>query len=122
MRVLTEAGSVPAVVARGATGDAVVAQQPITCHSAPQADAADARLEVSRAALTVRAAPCGEESTVNTLASQREKKCSSHPFKNSEFTKFKSQKWSRSKGWSSSKPKHREPSREAIEASLVSLV
>lgn len=66
--VLTEAGSVPAVVVWGAAGDAVVTQQPITCHFAPQADAADARPEVSGAALTVRAAPCSqEESTINTM-------------------------------------------------------
>lgn len=77
--VLTEAGSVPAVVVWGAAGDTVVAQQPITCHFAPQADAADARLEVSGAALTVWAAPCGEEQgTVNTtqrlcLAAQNQK-------------------------------------------------
>lgn len=61
MGVLTEAGSVPAVVVLGAAGDTVVAQQPITCHFAPQADAADARLEVSGAALTVWAAPCSEQ-------------------------------------------------------------
>lgn len=68
MGVLTEAGSVPAVVVRGAAGDAVVTQQPITCRFAPQADAADARLEVSGAALTVWAAPCSEEeSAVNTM-------------------------------------------------------
>lgn len=81
-KVLTEAGAVPAVVVWGATGDAVVAQQPITCHFAPQADAADARLEVSGAALTVRIAPCGGERPVNTVRSQRKKgHCCSHPFK-----------------------------------------
>lgn len=64
--VLTEAGPVPAVVVRGAAGDAVVAQQPITCHFAPQADAADARLEVGGAALTVWAAPCSEEESTIT--------------------------------------------------------
>lgn len=67
--VLTEAGPVPAVVVRGAAGDAVVAQQPITCHFAPQADAADARLEVGGAALTVWAAPCSEEESTITLCS-----------------------------------------------------
>lgn len=61
MGVLTEAGSVPAVAVWGAAGGTVVAQQPITGHFAPQADAADARLEVSGAALTVWAAPCSEE-------------------------------------------------------------
>lgn len=39
----------------------MVAQQPITCHFAPQADAAHARLEVGGAALAVWAAACREE-------------------------------------------------------------
>lgn len=59
-RGLTDAGSVPAVVTLGTVGDAVIAQQPGPRRFTPQADAADARLEVRRAALTVRAALCNE--------------------------------------------------------------
>ena len=60
-KVLTDAGSVPAVVALGTVRNAVIAQQPGPRSFTPQTNAADARLEVCRAALTVRAALCRKD-------------------------------------------------------------
>lgn len=60
-KVLTDAGSVPAVVALGTVRNAVIAQQPGPWSFTPQTNAADARLEVCCAALTVWAALCRKD-------------------------------------------------------------
>ncbi len=51
--VLTDAGSMPAIVALGTVGDAVITQQPRPRHLTPQTNTADACLQVCCAALTV---------------------------------------------------------------------
>jgi len=53
VKVLTDAGSVIAVVSLRTVGDAVIAKQPGPRHFTPETHTADARLEVCRAALTV---------------------------------------------------------------------
>lgn len=53
IKVLTDAGSVPPIVAPGTVGDAVITQQPGPRHYTPQTNTANARPEVCRAALTV---------------------------------------------------------------------
>lgn len=56
MKVLTEAGAVPAVVSAGTVRDAAVPQEPHPRSFAPQTDTGEPRLQVRHAALTVRAA------------------------------------------------------------------
>lgn len=67
MRVLTDAGSVPRIMIGGAERDAVIAKQPRPRRFAPQAHAADASLEVRRAALAVGAALCGGKTQERTF-------------------------------------------------------
>ncbi len=61
VKALTDAGSVPAVVATGTVRDAVITQQPGPRHFTPQADTADACLQVCCAALTVGTALCRKD-------------------------------------------------------------
>lgn len=52
-RMASDAGSMPAVVALGTVGDAVIAKQPRPRHLTPQTNTADACLQVCCTALTV---------------------------------------------------------------------